>query len=176
VRFLFYIFILVAKMATAQGNNQPCSAGCTTCNANFVCVSCVCEKNTVPVSWGYFSAKEKNGCAFLSWETHTESGNDYFEVQRWMENEFIKIGIVKGAGESAYLTEYSFTDSTAAGRVYFRLKQVDYDGCYEYSKVASAYIPCASATVIVYDMLGKVVYEGKKKNSYGSGTYIIKEK
>jgi len=73
----------------------------------------------------------------LIWSTATELNNDGFEIQKKTDNsEFISIGFVKGQGTSTKKTDYSFIDkNTNSGKYLYRLKQIDFDGNYEYSNV-----------------------------------------
>jgi len=63
----------------------------------------------------------------------------FIEIERLLEdeNEFTQIGEVIGAGNSNSLVDYSFVDESAVpvGNHCYRLKQVDFDGQYEYSEV-----------------------------------------
>ena len=77
----------------------------------------------------------------LEWQTATEINNDYFEVQRVFGDGdiFETIAVVKGAGTSYEYNNYAIKDSDVArsGTYYYRLKQVDYNGGYEYSNVVA---------------------------------------
>ena len=77
----------------------------------------------------------------LQWVTATEINNDFFEVQRLVNNEgsFSTIAVVDGSGTTTDLTEYQFRDSEipSSGTYYYRLKQVDYDGGFEYSNIVA---------------------------------------
>jgi len=62
--------------------------------------------------------------------------NDRFEIQRKTDkSEFITIGFVKGQGTSTQKNDYSFIDkNTMSGKYLYRLKQIDFNGNYEYSQ------------------------------------------
>lgn len=93
----------------------------------------------LPVELATFSAKASNGAVVLEWKTNTELNNYGFEIQRRSDKkEWEKIGFVKGSGNSSSVREYSFIDKNV-GKGYFeyRLKQIDFDGKYEFSSVAS---------------------------------------
>ncbi len=91
----------------------------------------------LPVTLVDFEGKQRNASVYLYWRTASEKDNDYFQVERSQDGKaFIAIGQVKGNGTTNVVQNYSFTDGVApAGTVYYRLKQVDYDGKFEYSKV-----------------------------------------
>ena len=85
--------------------------------------------------------------ALLQWSTAIEINNYQFEVERSANGIlFEKIGEVAGNGNTTSLHEYSFTDETAAyfasqhnqQVVYYRLKQLDYDGAFEYTETLAA--------------------------------------
>ncbi len=90
----------------------------------------------LPVELTSFSALVVDGKVKLSWQTATELNNYGFEIQKSSSNStWEKIGFVDGNGNSNATLDYSFTDnSPIAGKVKYRLKQIDTDGKYEYSK------------------------------------------
>lgn len=79
------------------------------------------------------------GNTSLEWQTASEVNNDYFEVQRSISlTEWHAVEQLKGAGTTQQLTSYQTTDPTPPnGTVYYRLKQVDFDGAYSHSPVVS---------------------------------------
>ncbi len=90
----------------------------------------------LPVTLLSFQAQKINATtAKLTWQTATELNNKGFEIQRSFDgNYFVNVGFVNGAGNSDVLKEYSTTDMPGkTGRVYYRLKQVDFD---EHSKLS----------------------------------------
>lgn len=74
----------------------------------------------------------------LKWKTISEINNDYFSIERSIDAEkWIEISRLKGAGNSNQIIEYSFTDNVPyKGLNYYRLKQIDNSGEYEYSPLA----------------------------------------
>lgn len=93
----------------------------------------------LPVELTSFSASVKNKVVNLVWHTVTEINNYGFEIQksevRSQNSGWTKVGFVNGNGNSNSANEYSFTDKTATtGKYAYRLKQIDNDGQYEYSK------------------------------------------
>jgi hypothetical protein len=75
----------------------------------------------------------------LYWTTANEQNNSGFDVQRSMDQlHFETIGFVSGVVNSTDRTDYFFPDKTPwPGQYYYRLKQIDIDGRYEYSKIIS---------------------------------------
>ena len=92
--------------------------------------------NFTPVELTDFSAAVYGNKVLLSWKTATETNNQGFEVQRSYDgNSFNSIAFIEGNGTSTKGNSYSFTDSPLGNIVFYRLKQVDYDGTAAYSKV-----------------------------------------
>ncbi len=89
----------------------------------------------IPVELISLSANIINNNVQLSWQTATETNNRGFEIERSSDSKtFSKIGFVPGRGTTTEKSAYSYADKNAAeGRLYYRLKQVDFDGTYEYS-------------------------------------------
>lgn len=95
--------------------------------------------NALPVELLYFTAQAQGCDVVLEWATASEDNNDYFEVQSSADAvNWNAVGQVTGSGNSNLPVYYSYVDeSVAHGRVYYRLKQVDYSGATEYHKVVS---------------------------------------
>lgn len=93
----------------------------------------------LPVELTHFSAKPKGNIAHLTWQTATETNNEGFEIQRSPDGQnWEKIGFVEGAGNSQQEQSYAFEDPRPyQGRSYYRLKQIDFDGAFEYSDIES---------------------------------------
>jgi len=96
----------------------------------------------LPVELSSFSAILKNGNVLLKWRTDTEVNNYGFEVERSqilnVKSQLVwgMIGFVEGHGNSNSPKNYSFLDDNiTAGKFSFRLKQIDTDGNFDYSKV-----------------------------------------
>jgi len=98
----------------------------------------------IPVELSGFTAIAKNGNVELHWTTATETNNMGFEIERKSSaEEFIKIGFVPGHGTTSETQNYEYTDDIGdlqSTSFSYRLKQVDYDGSYEYSDVISVVI------------------------------------
>jgi hypothetical protein len=95
------------------------------------------EESLLPVELSYFSASMAGSSVKLNWETVTEVNNYGFEILRKVhdDKEWTKIGFVNGNGNSNSPKSYSFVDDIiTAGKFSYRLKQIDNDGQFEYSK------------------------------------------
>ena len=92
--------------------------------------------NPLPVELMDFGVKIIDNKVKLTWQTATESNNKGFEIQRKINNDkFTEIGFVSGHGTTSEINEYSFVDENLKnGKYIYRLKQLDFDGTYEYSK------------------------------------------
>jgi len=90
----------------------------------------------VPVELTSFTANVINNEVELSWITATETNNQGFDLQRKSGNgEFNSISFINGAGTTTETQAYSYTDKNLpAGNYVYRLKQIDFDGTFKYSK------------------------------------------
>jgi hypothetical protein len=95
---------------------------------------------TVPVKLVSFSAVKANADVNLNWNTASEVNNNHFEIEKSVDGRTFKaIGRVKGNGTTSKTSRYVFADKdavtkTTAKSLYYRLKQVDNDGTFTYSK------------------------------------------
>lgn len=109
------------------------------------------ENNSFPVEWLYVDAKRSGDNAIISWGTASEQNSDFFAVERSLDNQvYEELGQAPAAGTSLETREYSFTDpgitSMGTERIYYRLRQVDIDGLFEYSQVVEVQLEPASET------------------------------
>lgn len=156
----------------------------------------------LPVTLASFDGKAENNQTKLTWKTTSETNNKGFEIERSADaRNFEKIGFVDGSGDTKENQFYHFTDLNPLATGYYRLKQLDYDGKFEYSKVIS--VKSEAAMVKVYpnpaqeyltvsgisekqplsivDQNGRVVLKGlvgeKERvniSTLGAGRYIVK--
>lgn len=94
---------------------------------------------TLPVELSAFSASVNNHDVILSWTTASELNNSGFDIERKAANSsWIKIGNVPGNGTTTIPSYYSFTDkSLSTGRYNYRLKQIDFNGHFEYFNLSN---------------------------------------
>jgi hypothetical protein len=92
--------------------------------------------NPLPIDLLSFTAKYQDGKVLLNWATGSEINNDYFTLERSRDAVSAEIiGFVDGAGNSSQTLHYEFIDhDPLPGISYYRLKQTDYDGSFEYSQ------------------------------------------
>ena len=91
----------------------------------------------LPVEMDEFSGEARDKVNVLEWKTLSETNNSHFEVERTTDPNkgFEMIGEVEGHGNSSEAHSYTFVDETPMTSGYYRLKQVDFDGEYEYTEV-----------------------------------------
>jgi len=94
----------------------------------------------LPVEFTYFEAQPSiSHSAFLSWATASEINNSHFEIERSYDGRaFETVGEVAGNGNSQHQITYRYLDemiSPTENNVFYRLKQVDFDGAFEYSDI-----------------------------------------
>ena len=147
--------------------------------------------SSLPVLFNSFYATKSNSNVVLNWSTAMEHNNKNFEVQRSFDGStWTVIAIMLGAGNSENITAYSYTDKNMTAAVaYYRIRQVDIDGKYEYSTIkiirSNETTPAAKiyassntvniefnqeiknpVTVRIIDMNGRVI--GQKDNQQAS--------
>lgn len=145
----------------------------------------------LPVTLLYFRAAATENGVLIQWSTSSETNNDYFTIERSKNlQDWSVIGTTPGFGNSVVTKKYSFIDNnTSAGRWYYRLKQTDYDGEFEYfdaieilinsnfSKSSAYYNQgfvhlrnVSYSEWQIYDLNGQIMKEGRAD---ASGTYLI---
>ena len=97
---------------------------------------------TLPVKLFDISAHKIKNDAIVNWTTAQEINTDRFEVERSLEiGHWTLVGKVKAAENSNTFRNYQFTDASAAlsmtNTIYYRLKIIDNDGSFTYSKAVS---------------------------------------
>jgi uncharacterized repeat protein (TIGR03803 family) len=99
-------------------------------NGNFV----------LPVELLSFNAEKKGGSVLLTWKTAQEQKSNRFEIERSADGiSYHLIGTVAASGNTSTVTTYSLIDHQPFDGInYYRLKQVDIDGLFAYSKIVSA--------------------------------------
>ena len=160
----------------------------------------------LPVTLLNFSGKTAESYAVLDWSTTAETNSSYFEVQRSTDGKsWNAIGNVLALGESNNLHKYHFKDlSPLNGESLYRLKMVDLDQTYAYSRIVSikmeagytlSVFPNPAVNVVkiavsdasnvlkvqVYSLIGKLVQEfiSPKQGeinvqSLPAGVYLLK--
>jgi uncharacterized repeat protein (TIGR03803 family) len=116
----------VIKSFNAETEGQGVGSTIIDLNGNFA----------LPVQWVKFTATKKEQSTLLSWQTASEQNSDRFEIERSSNGTvFNYIGTVASTNNSNG-ARYSFQDNNPlTGINYYRLKQIDMDDKFEYSRV-----------------------------------------
>lgn len=108
-------------------------AGTDGVQGNF-CVVRLTADDPVPVELTSFTASVSGKAVNLNWSTASETNNQGFEIQRGSSvSDFEAIGFINGAGTTTERQNYGFSDEVVNGTYFYRLKQIDFDGTFEYS-------------------------------------------
>ncbi|MEM8524602.1 MAG: T9SS type A sorting domain-containing protein [Bacteroidota bacterium] len=115
----------------------------------------------VPVELLSFEGKIANNRIYLHWETASELNNDYFLIERSLDaKQFAPIGKMKGKGNSLSRVVYQFEDKIVDDQVYYyRLKQVDFNGAFEYSESIVIKIEKTKYNVEIFPSLARDVLQ-----------------
>lgn len=99
------------------------------------------SSGVLPVTWLSVSASLiPNNKVAVQWGTSTETDNDFFTVEHSLDGvNFSPLVQITGAGNSSTVKSYSWLHGApSAGNNYYRIKQTDYNGQFDYSKTVSA--------------------------------------
>jgi len=106
----------------------------------------------LPIEIISFTATPQEKSTQLNWTTSSEINNDYMAIERSTDSKnFQEIGKIQGAGTTNERQEYSFIDEApVGGNNYYRLRQVDYDGAFEYSDVVQVNFRTNDDQIAIY--------------------------
>ena len=92
------------------------------------------NNSALPIELSSFTSAVNENNVTLNWQTNTETNNSGFDIERSIiKDQWTKSGFIQGIGNSNQTKEYSFTDKNLApGRYKYRLKQIDFNGSFEY--------------------------------------------
>jgi hypothetical protein len=99
--------------------------------------------DALPVELSSFSASVTGNTARLDWTTRTELNNSGFDILRkpagsGQNSQWEIIAFVAGHGTTTEAHNYSFTDDNLnAGRYTYKLKQLDFNGSFQYSDMVN---------------------------------------
>ena len=125
---------------TQAGTYVVCFTGID--NAVDACTTTVCVTYVVdcplPVEMSSFTSSVGGRNVMLEWTTSAELNNARFEIERAVNNEWTKVGVVNGHGTVNSPTSYSFNDrGLNSGSYNYRLKQIDYNGSFAYHNLSN---------------------------------------
>lgn len=90
---------------------------------------------SLPIDLLSFKGQCENNEVILNWQTASEKNNDYFTIERSIDTETWEvIGTKDGAGNSNEIRNYDLLDPKPLEKAYYRLKQTDINGNFDYSK------------------------------------------
>jgi autotransporter-associated beta strand protein len=97
------------------------------------------DPEALPIDLIQFAAKQEGSKVRIDWTTASEENNDYFTLERSKDGvEFQELFRKEGAGVSTtFLYYFGYDNAPRVGVNYYRLKQTDFDGKYEYSQIES---------------------------------------
>jgi hypothetical protein len=106
----------------------------------------------LPVELIAFEVKLKNGLPHLTWTTANELNNKGFEVEQSLDGiNFKNIGFINGNGTTQEIQNYRFEDNKPSmGINYYRLKQIDLNGDFEYSDIVSLEVKEKAPTIKIF--------------------------
>lgn len=105
-----------------------------------------------PVDLISFTANQRGTRVLLQWITENEINNNYFDVERSSNGiNFLSIGRVGASMAPGSRKEYSFSDQPLQTRLlYYRLKQVDIDGRFTYSRTIVVHFIQEENSILLY--------------------------
>ena len=116
--------------------------------------------NVVTAELNSFTAVSSGNNVVLNWTTATEINNSGFEILRGVypansgtqnDNEWEKVGFVPGFGTTTEPKSYSFVDDNVSTGIYkYRLKQIDFDGSFEYSNEIEVEVDFTPKEFVLY--------------------------
>ncbi|MBE2280347.1 MAG: carboxypeptidase regulatory-like domain-containing protein [Ignavibacteriaceae bacterium] len=93
------------------------------------------QPEVVPVNLVSFTAERNGNVVEINWITASENNNAGFEIERVYGNSSETLGFIKGQGNSISYNHYKFVDhNPVSHKCGYRIKQVDFNGSYEYSQ------------------------------------------
>lgn len=112
-------------------------------NSYFTLATRDTDQTPLPIELTSFTVQLiDNSEASLNWITASETGNSHFTMERSADGiNYETLAIILGAGDSRIERSYNYTDlKPTLGRNFYRLKQTDFSGEFEYSEIVSAFV------------------------------------
>jgi hypothetical protein len=155
------------RASDVVGTNGGAVAGSTVTNFNvtrtalsftnlsgssFYIGSISATQTPLPIEMLSFTGETTAGGTLLKWVTSMEKNFDHFEIERSTDGvQYTYIDGVAGKGAVNARTDYSYMDEAApAGRVYYRLKNIDLDETFGYSDVVAVVVAGKTGGLAVY--------------------------
>jgi hypothetical protein len=178
---------------TAIVPNAP--AQCVNCSRS-VCIlvtgADLISCDPLPIELLNFEAKRAGDHVDLDWTSSSEINNDHYTIERSSDGiQYKELIQIPGAGNTNTTTIYKYTDGSADNSVlYYRLKQTDFNGVFEYLKTVSVpsklsqfnfypnpnagsfqlEVDVEKADIFISNSLGQIVFD---KRDFGRGSHTI---
>lgn len=157
----------VPPVGSAQ--TQPFSTTATTVEGNYLndtrCLDVICQPNNLPVEWASFDVQYNGNASTLNWRTISEVNNNFFMVERSIDGVvFESLDRIESVGPGY---DYTYNDNTvnelSTKSVFYRVRQVDFDGSSATSNQLELNLDDGNSTVdVFYDVMSdgiKVFYQ-----------------
>jgi hypothetical protein len=130
------LWIDAGGAGTATGTTTTTGAVTSNSKSSFSPFTFGSSSYPLPIKLVSFSAEKKSGFVLLKWATENEINADHYEVERSSDATHFSIIGIKNALNLPYTQHYELEDHDPfTGIVYYRLKSIDNDGKYSYSKI-----------------------------------------
>lgn len=170
--FATFGFLFTAN-STSHGFTISPGSGFSGITCGMIVDNIVVAASSLPIELTYFSGIPDNGIVNLLWQTATEKNNKHFEIEKsknGVDYQTILFIPSKGKyGTSSSRLNYEATDpDPLTGTIYYRLKQVDYDGQFSLSKIISITYKKQDPECVIYPNpnsgIFSILLSGTKKN------------
>lgn len=170
----------IAGDFTAAGNTVIDGVGeitidgnATIANTTTIGTGLTINNSVLPVELLSFTAEKEGGNVLLSWSTASEVNNDYFTIEKSYDyNNWEEVTFVNGMGNTNQHNYYSYQVNSEDAKVYYRLKQTDFDGAIEYVGVLTV-VPELSNTNESLELISLETASGQLQLVINSGTNTI---
>ena len=131
--------------------------------------------NVLPIELVSFSGEKKDNRNILNWTTASEINNAYFTIEKSYNGiDFEWVGTQEGSSPSTQIRNYSLTDYNILETLnYYRLKQTDFDGKFEYSKTISLDNRVDNS---FKEIIGRTNLLGQEVDEFYNGIVIVRYK
>jgi Leucine-rich repeat (LRR) protein len=136
----------------------------------------------MPVTLAAFYGVNNPEGNLITWKTTSETNNSGFEIEKSTDGKrFEKMGFVDGSGDSKESNIYQFTDYNASQTSYYRLKQIDYDNNFQYSRIIAIKLNKKMFSVYPNPAHGKIFLDGLENREEitirnSEGTVMLQDK
>lgn len=138
-----WVFSQQSSITYESGSTIEIQTGADVCadiitiNGSYSGGGSICT-GALPVYLALFYAGNEKNNVNLFWKTESEINNSGFDIERKTDaGEWSKLSFIRGSGTTSQPVEYSYIDKKLKpGKYFYRLKQIDFNGNYEYFDLA----------------------------------------